>query len=69
MAGYTGSIADAGRVIHIAKRREREKQDLELKRRKIAQESALPSIGDKFAAHYDAVEQQLKSSTVGKMML
>lgn len=90
MSGYTGSIADAGRVIHIAKRRERAKEDIELKRlgvmhrnssacqiwffliffrKKIAAENAVSAITDKFAAHYDAVEQQIKTSTVGEINL
>ncbi|VDP23913.1 unnamed protein product, partial [Soboliphyme baturini] len=70
MANYTGSIADAGRLIHIAKRRERHKEDIEKQKKKIQAENiSLINIGEKFKAHYDAVEQQLKSSTVGLVTL
>jgi len=67
MAGYTGSIADAGRLIHIAKRRERHKEDIEKQRQQIQRDNtgAVGRIGDKFKTHYDAVEQNLKTSTVG----
>jgi protein FAM50 len=70
MAGYTGSIADAGRLIHIAKRRERHKEDIEKQKQKIQAENMaqVQNIGSKFQAHYDAIEQQLKSSTVGKFL-
>uniref|UniRef100_A0A915J197 Protein FAM50 homolog n=1 Tax=Romanomermis culicivorax TaxID=13658 RepID=A0A915J197_ROMCU len=71
MAGYTGSIADAGRLIHLAKRRERQKEDIEKQRKKIQQEAngLVGNIGDKFKTHYDAIEHHLKTSTVGLVTL
>ncbi|KRZ62759.1 Protein FAM50 -like protein, partial [Trichinella nativa] len=70
MANYTGSIADAGRLIHIAKRRERHLEDIEKQKQKIqAEKSSILGIEEKFKAHYDAVEQKLKSSTVGLVTL
>ncbi len=70
MAGYTGSIADAGRLIHLAKRRERQKEDIEKQKLKIqADAQTIGNIGQKFQTHYDAIEQTLKSSTVGLVTL
>lgn len=69
MAGYTGSIADAGRLLHLAKRRERHKEDIEKQRKKIKEETSgmVTNIGEKFKTHYDAIEQHLKANTVGKL--
>ncbi|CDW52972.1 XAP5 protein [Trichuris trichiura] len=70
MAHYTGSIADAGRLIHIAKRRERHKEDIEKQRQKIqAEKAALVDIGEKFKTHFDMVEHRLKSTTIGLVTL
>uniref|UniRef100_A0A914WCP6 Protein FAM50 homolog n=1 Tax=Plectus sambesii TaxID=2011161 RepID=A0A914WCP6_9BILA len=64
------STADAGRLIHLAKRREREKEDIEKQRKKIQDESQnISGIGEKFTAHYDAIEQSLKSDTIGLVTL
>ncbi len=70
MANITGSIADAGRLIHLAKRRERQKEDIEKQKAKIHQESAtITNFEGKFKTHYDAIEHTLKSSTVGLVTL
>ena len=59
MAEYKGAASESGRAMHIQKRREREQEELELKRKKL-KESLSVKIENKFAAHYDAVEQTLK---------
>lgn len=65
------SKADAGRLIHIAKRRERTKEAIEQRRKKIEEETQhlKTGISTKFTANYDAVEETLKSSTVGLVTL
>ncbi|MFH4980304.1 hypothetical protein AB6A40_007013 [Gnathostoma spinigerum] len=65
------SKADAGRLIHIAKRRERAKEAIEQRRKKIEEEtnSLKSDISTKFTANYDAVEETLKSNTVGLVTL
>ncbi|KAL3288169.1 hypothetical protein HHI36_002620 [Cryptolaemus montrouzieri] len=69
MAHYKGAASEAGRAIHLMKKREKEVQDLEIRKRKIEDDLKLNNIETKFAAHYDAVEQQLKSSTIGLVTL
>ncbi|KAJ1345700.1 hypothetical protein KIN20_000295 [Parelaphostrongylus tenuis] len=57
------SRADAGRLIHISKRRERAREDMEQQLKKMEEESTRRSAGisSKFTANYDAVEEHLKS--------
>ena len=70
MANITGSRADAGRLIHLAVRREREKETMERRKKEMAEEAAkLGNINEKFKAHYDAVEQTLKTTTTGLVTL
>lgn len=69
MANYKGAASEAGRAMQIQKKREREKEDLELRKKKIEGDLKLSVIGNKFKTHYDAIEQQLKSSTVGLVTL
>ena len=69
MAMYKGDASEAGRALHLQKKREKAKIDLELRKKKIEEELKLSSIDNKFAAHYDAIEAQLKTSTVGLMSL
>ena len=66
MAQYKGAAKEAGRALILAKKRQKEQQDLELRKRKIEEELKLGNINNKFAAHYDAVEQKLKSDTIGR---
>ncbi|OQR79439.1 protein FAM50isoform 1-like [Tropilaelaps mercedesae] len=68
MAQYKGAASEAGRAMQILKRRERQKEEVELKRQKIEQEMRV-SMGDKFSSHFDAVEAQIKSATVGLVTL
>jgi protein FAM50 len=60
MAHYKGAASEAGRAMHLMKKRERAQQEMELRKKKIEEELKMANIENKFAAHYDAVEQQLK---------
>ncbi|CAJ0589812.1 unnamed protein product [Cylicocyclus nassatus] len=65
------SRADAGRLIHLSKKRERAKEDIEQQLKKIEEESTRRAAGisSKFTANYDAVEECLKTKTVGLVTL
>ncbi|XGW02202.1 hypothetical protein V3C99_014333 [Haemonchus contortus] len=65
------SRADAGRLIHLSKKRERAKEDIEQQLKKIEEESTKRAAGisSKFTANYDAVEEHLKTKTVGLVTL
>lgn len=60
MAQYKGAASEAGRAMQIMKRRERELEEMEQKKRKLEESLKINKIENKFAVHYDAVEQQLK---------
>lgn len=63
MAHYKGAASEAGRAMQLMKKREQQMQDLEIRKKKIEEDLKLNNIENKFATHYDAVEQQLKVST------
>uniref|UniRef100_A0A915PTK6 Protein FAM50 homolog n=1 Tax=Setaria digitata TaxID=48799 RepID=A0A915PTK6_9BILA len=65
------SKADEGRLIHIAKKRERAKEAIEQRRRKLEEETKnlKSGITTKFTANYNAVEDSLKTGTVGLVTL
>jgi protein FAM50 len=69
MAHYKGDANEATRAMHISRRREKAKEELEEKRKKIEGDVKLSTIDNKFATHTDSVEAQLKSSTVGLVTL
>ncbi|XP_054163189.1 protein FAM50 homolog [Oppia nitens] len=69
MAHYKGAASEAGRALQLQKKREKALEELEHKKRKIEEEMKLSYIGSKFATHYDAIEQQIKSSTIGLVTL
>ncbi len=46
---------------------QKEQDEIEAKKKKIEEELKIGSINNKFAAHYDAVEQTLKSNTIGTL--
>jgi len=69
MAHYKGTASEAGRAMQLMKKREQEQQDIQLQKKKIEEDLRLNRIENKFATHYDAVEQQLKSSTIGLVTL
>jgi len=65
MAHYKGASKEASRAMNLIKKRQKEQEELEMRKRKIEDELKLGTISNKFAAHYDAVETKLKSGTVG----
>ena len=66
MAQYKGPASESQRVMHLQKKREREQEEMELKKRKLADDLKVSKMESKFSAHVlDAVESDLKSSTVG----
>lgn len=69
MAHYKGAANEATRAMHIMKKRERAREELELKKKKVEEDVKLSTIDNKFATHNDAIESQLKSSTVGLVTL
>lgn len=69
MAHYKGDANEATRAMHILKRREKAKEELEEKKRKIENDIKLSTIDNKFATHTGSIESQLKSSTVGLVTL
>uniref|UniRef100_A0A670KPV7 Family with sequence similarity 50 member B n=1 Tax=Podarcis muralis TaxID=64176 RepID=A0A670KPV7_PODMU len=70
MAQYKGAASEAGRALQLMKKRERQREHMEQMRQRIAEENIMKSnIDKKFSAHYDAVEAELKSSTVGLVTL
>ena len=68
MAIYKGAASEAGRAMQLVKRREKELEEIELRRKKIESNLKISAIDSKFAAHYDAVEQQLKVSIKKKFI-
>ena len=66
MAQYKGAAAEGVRANQLLKRRQKEQEELEVRKKKIEEDLKIGSITNKFAAHYDAIEQKLKSDTVGK---
>ena len=66
MAQYKGAASEGGRASILMKKRQKEQEELEHRKKKIEEEMQIGSIQNKFATHYDAIEQQLKSNTIGK---
>ena len=69
MAQYKGAAAEAIRANQLMKKRQKEQEELEVRKKKIEEDLKIGSITNKFAAHYDAIEQKLKSDTVGKLRI
>ncbi|XP_024592924.1 protein FAM50A [Neophocaena asiaeorientalis asiaeorientalis] len=70
MAQYKGAASEAGRAMHLMKKREKQHEQMEQMKQRIAEENIMKSnIDKKFSVHYDAVEAELKSSTVGLVTL
>ncbi|XP_045731980.1 protein FAM50A-like [Mirounga angustirostris] len=72
MAQYKGTASEAGRSMHLMKKREKQREQMEQMeqmKQRIVEENIVKSNIDKFSAHYDAVEAELKSSTVGLVTL
>ena len=65
MAQYKGAAKESQRVRNLQKQRERHQEEMEVRKKKLADELKVGKMEAKFSAHYDAVEVELKSSTVG----
>ena len=65
MAFFGGQAADGMRAQRLAKERELEKGDQELRKKKLAESLKVSNMENKFSSTYDAVEQEIKASTVG----
>lgn len=64
MATFKGAAKEAQRAALLMKQREKERQELELQKRKLEAEMRVGEMSTKFAVHYDAIEQQLRTDTV-----
>lgn len=69
MAEYKGAAKEGARAMALMKRREKMKADIEAAKNKISEKHKIADISNKFSTHYDVVEQQLKSSTIGLVTL
>lgn len=70
MAQSKGTMREAGRAMHLRKKREKQKEQMAVLKRRIAEETLTKStVGKKFSAHCDALEAELQSSTVGLVTL
>ncbi|CAF4734674.1 unnamed protein product [Rotaria sp. Silwood1] len=69
MAFFPGATKDQMRADQLVKRRQQEHEQIEMKKKKIEEENRMQAIEEKFKAHYDAVEQMLKTDTVGLVSL
>lgn len=69
MAQYKGPASESQRVMHLQKKRERHQEEMEIKKKRLADELKVGKMEAKFSAHYDAVENDLKSSTVGLLTM
>ena len=52
--------------MQLQKRRERAQEEIEFKRKKLADDLKLDKMEQKFSAHYDAVETNLESAHQSK---
>lgn len=69
MAEYKGAAKEGARAMALMKKREKMKADIEAAKNKISEKHKIADISSKFSSHYDVVEQQLKSSTIGLVTL
>ncbi|THD22809.1 Protein FAM50 [Fasciola hepatica] len=69
MATFKGAAKEAQRAVLLMKQREKERQELELQKRKLEAEMRVGEMSTKFAVHYDAIEQQLRTDTIGLVTL
>lgn len=65
MASYGGQAGDGIRAARLQKDRERDVEEANFKKRKLADSLKVGSMDSKFSANYDAIEEEIKASTVG----
>eukprot|EP00794_Sanderia_malayensis_P005974 gene5974-6670_t len=73
MAQYKGASREGHRAQTLIKRREKQKEEMELMKNKLQEElsstGGIVKMSSKFNSHFDAVEHELKSSTIGLVTL
>ena len=69
MAFYKGDSKEGIRALQLQKRRQQQQEDIEIKKKKIEEDNKMTSIDNKFKVHYDAVEQLLRTDTIGLVTL
>eukprot|EP00128_Syssomonas_multiformis_P004786 Colp12_sorted_trinity150504_noHs@36008 len=69
MAEYKGGAGEGSRAFSLQKEREKAKQLLEKEKDKIRKDYAVKDINNKFAVHYDSMNDKLVQDTVGYMTL
>jgi len=65
MATYGGQAADGLRAVRLGKAREREIEETEFRKKKLADSLKVDKMENKFSTHFDSVENEIKASTVG----
>lgn len=60
MAQYKGPASESQRVMHLQKKRERHQEEMEFRKKKLAEDLKVDKMDDKFSTHYDDVESNLK---------
>ena len=68
MTHYKGAAKEATRAMNLMKKRQKEQEELELRKKKIEEELKIGAISNKFAAHYDAVESWSQTQLVSLML-
>ncbi|XP_065830218.1 protein FAM50A-like isoform X2 [Oscarella lobularis] len=70
MAHYKGASSEANRAAALLKQREKDREELERLKKKITEDNEKRSgVEKKFSSHFDFVEEQLKSQTIGLVTL
>jgi len=65
MASYGGQASDGMRAARLGKERAREIEETEFRKKKLADSLKVDKMENKFSAHYDSVENEIKASTIG----
>jgi len=65
MASYGGQASDGMRAVRLGKERAREIEETEFRKKKLADSLKVDKMENKFSAHYDSVENEIKANTIG----
>jgi len=65
MATYGGQAGDGLRASRLTKAREIEIEEQEFRKKKLSKDLRVDKMENKFSAHFDSVENEIKASTVG----
>ncbi|XP_003384969.1 PREDICTED: protein FAM50A-like [Amphimedon queenslandica] len=72
MAFFKGAASEGNRAANLLKKREKDREELEKMKQKISEDIGAKSIfesNEKFSTHFDIVEEELRTSTIGLMTL